>query len=132
MKKRGLIIAICAVLLVVIVYIGIHFFPSSPEGYMDIVEVGEIEKYSEEELQDRMLGQYRINIDERWGESNKTESNADIDVYEFEDIPYKIILTYDADRQVIDLECNKKEQTVYYISYHRARRIDAEPITSQP
>lgn len=47
MKKRGLIIAICAVLLVVIVYIGIHFFPSSPEGYMDIVEVGEIEKYSD-------------------------------------------------------------------------------------
>ena len=72
---------------------------------MDIVEVGEIEKYSEEELQDRMLGQYRINIDERWGESNKTESNADIDVYEFEDIPYKIILTYNADGQVIDLEC---------------------------
>ena len=105
MKKRGLIIAICAVLLVVIVYIGIHFFPSSPEGYMDIVEVWEIEKYSEEELQDRMLGQYRINIDERWGESNKTESNADIDVYEFEDIPYKIILTYNADGQVIDLEC---------------------------
>ena len=52
-----------------------------------------------------MLGQYRVNIDEKWGESNKTESNADIDVYEFEDIPYKIILTYNADGQVIDLEC---------------------------
>ena len=83
MKKRGIIIFACVVLLVTIVYIGMHFFPSSPEGYMDIVEVGEIEKYSKEELQDRMLGQYRVNIDEKWGESNKTESDADTDVYEF-------------------------------------------------
>ena len=51
-----------------------------------------------------MLGQYRVNIDEKWGESNKTESDADTDVYEFEDISYKVILTYDADGQVIDLE----------------------------
>ena len=104
MKKRGLIIFACVVLLAVVVYIGMHFFPSSPEGYVDIVEVGEIEKYSEEELQDRMLGQYRVNIDEKWGESNKTESDADTDAYEFEDISYKVILTYDADGQVIDLE----------------------------
>ena len=40
MKKRGLIIIVCVVLLAAIVYIGMHFFPSSPEGYMDIVEVG--------------------------------------------------------------------------------------------
>ena len=104
MKKRGIIIFACVVLLAVVVYIGMHFFPSSPEGYVDIVEVGEIEKYSEEELQDRMLGQYRVNIDEKWGESNKTESDADTDVYEFEDISYKVILTYDAAGQVIDLE----------------------------
>ena len=104
MKKRGIIIFACVVLLVTIVYIGMHFFPSSPEGYMDIVEVGEIEKYSKEELQDRMLGQYRVNIDEKWGESNKAESDTDTDVYEFGDISYKVILTYDADGQVIDLE----------------------------
>ena len=104
MKKRGIIIFACVVLLVTIVYIGMHFFPSSPEGYMDIVEVGEIERYSEEELQDRMLGQYRVNIDEKWGESNKAESDTDTDVYEFGDISYKVILTYDADGQVIDLE----------------------------
>ena len=109
MKKRGLIIFACVVLLAAIVYVGMHFFPSSPEGYMDIVEVGEIEKYTEEELQDRMLGQYRVNIDERWGETNKIESNAHTDVYEFEDISYKIILTYDAGGQVIDLERIKIE-----------------------
>lgn len=109
MKKRGLIIIVCVVLLAAIAYIGMHFFPSSPEGYMDIVEVREIEKYTEKELQDRMLGQYRVNIDERWGETNKTESNADTDVYEFKDISYKIILTYDADGQVIDLERIKIE-----------------------
>lgn len=109
MKMRGLIIIACAVLLATIVYIGMHFFPSSPEGYMDIVEVGEIAKYTEDELKDRMLGQYRVNVDERWGESNKTESNSDTDVYEFEDLSYKIILTYDADGQVIDLERIKIE-----------------------
>lgn len=79
-------------------------FKRSAVRYMDIVEVGEIEKYTEEELQDRMLGQYRVNIDEKWGETNKTESNADTDVYEFADISYKIILTYGADGQVIDLD----------------------------
>lgn len=112
MKRRGFIIFACVVLLAATVYIGMHFFPSSPEGYMDIVEVGEIEKYSDEELKDRMLGQYRVNVDERWGESNKVESNADTDVYEFEDISYKIILTYDADGQVIDLERVKTEGTL--------------------
>ena len=107
MKKRGLIIIVCVVLLAAVVYICIHFFPSSPEGYMDIVEVGEIEKYTEEELQDRMLGQYRVNIDERWGETNRTERNANTDVYEFDEISCKIILTYDTDGKVIGLECNK-------------------------
>ncbi|OUN75836.1 hypothetical protein B5G12_01865 [Faecalibacterium sp. An58] len=55
MQKRGLIMVACVVLLAAIVYIGMHFFPSSPEGYIDIVEVGEIEKYTEKELQDKML-----------------------------------------------------------------------------
>lgn len=109
MKKRGLIIIVCVVLLAAIVYICMHFFPSSPEGYMDIVEVGEIEKYTEEELQDRMLGQYRVNIDERWGETNRTERNANTDVYEFADISCKITLTYDTDGKVIDLERIKIE-----------------------
>lgn len=102
MKKKWMVVFLVS--LVGIIYIGIHFFPSSPEGCIDIVEIGEIEKYTEQELQDRMLGQSRVNIDERWGESNKTESNEDTDIYEFEDISYKIILTFDADGQVIDLE----------------------------
>ena len=109
MQKRGLIMIACVVLLAAIVYIGMHFFPSSPEGYIDIVEVGEIEKYTEKELQDKMLGQYRVNIDEKWGKANKIESNADTDVYEFDDISYKIILTYDRNGQVIDLERIKKQ-----------------------
>lgn len=109
MQKRGLIMVACVVLLAAIVYIGMHFFPSSPEGNIDIVEVGEIEKYTEKELQDKMLGQYRVNIDEKWGKSNKIESNADTDVYEFDDISYKIILTFDGNGQVIDLERIKKQ-----------------------
>ena len=104
MKKRGFVIFACVALLAVIVFIGMHFFPSSPEGYVDLVEVVEIGTYTEDELRDKMLGKYRVDIDERWGESNKTESDADTDVYEFEDISYKVILTYDADGQVIDLE----------------------------
>lgn len=109
MKKRGFVIFACVVLLAVIVFIGMHFFPSSPEGYVDLVEVVEIGTYTEDELRDKMLGKYRVDIDERWGESNKTESDADTDVYEFEDISYKVILTYDADGQVIDLERIKIE-----------------------
>ena len=109
MKKRGFVIFACVVLLAVIVFIGMHFFPSSPEGYVDLVEVVEIGTYTEDELRDKMLGKYRVDIDERWGESNKTESDADTDVYEFEDISYKIILTYDAGGQVIDLERIKIE-----------------------
>ena len=104
MKKRGFVIFAYVALLAVIVFIGMHFFPSSPEGYVDLVEVVEIGTYTEDELRDKMLGKYRVDIDERWGESNKTESDADTDVYEFEDISYKVILTYDADGQVIDLE----------------------------
>lgn len=80
-----------------------------PEGYVDLVEVVEIGTYTEDELRDKMLGKYRVDIDERWGESNKTESDADTDVYEFEDISYKVILTYDEDGQVIDLERIKIE-----------------------
>ena len=109
MKKRGFVIFACVVLLAVIVFIGMHFFPSSPEGYVDLVEVVEIGTYTEDELRDKMLGKYRVDIDERWGETNKIESNADTDVYEFEDISYKIILTYDAGGQVIDLERIKIE-----------------------
>ena len=104
MKKRGFVIFACIALFAVIVFIGMHFFPSSPEGYVDLVEVVEIGTYTEDELRDKMLGKYRVDINERWGESNKTESDADTDVYEFEDISYKVILTYNADGQVIDLE----------------------------
>ena len=109
MKKRGFVIFACVVLLAVIVFIGMHFFPSSAEGYVDLVEVVEIGTYTEDELRDKMLGKYRVDIDERWGESNKTESDADTDVYEFEDISYKVILTYDEDGQVIDLKRIKIE-----------------------
>ena len=104
MKKRGFVIFAYVALLAVIVFIGMHFFPSSPEGYVDLVEVVEIGTYTEDELRDKMLGKYRVDINERWGEPNKTESDADTDVYEFEDILYKVIITYDKDGQVIDLE----------------------------
>lgn len=103
MKRHAFVIFACVVLLAVIVFIGMHFFPSSPEGYVDLVEVVEIGTYTEDELRDKMLGKYRVDINERWGEPNKIESDTDMDVYEFEDSSYKVILTYDADGQVIDL-----------------------------
>ena len=103
MKSHAFVIFACIVLLAVIVFIGMHFFPSSPEGYVDLVEVVEIGTYTEDQLRDKMLGKYRVDINERWGEPNKIESDTDMDVYEFEDISYKVILTYDADGQVIDL-----------------------------
>ena len=109
MKRHAFVIFACIVLLAVIVFIGMHFFPSSPEGYVDLVEVVEIGTYTEDELRDKMLGKYRVDINERWGEPNKIESDTDMDVYEFEDISYKVILTYDEDGQVIDLARIKKE-----------------------
>lgn len=102
MKKRGLIISVSIVLIVIIVIICMHFFPSSPDGYVDLVEVVEISNYTEEEFRDRMLGQYRVDIVEGWGEPNSI--GEDMDIYEFENIPFRIILEYDSNGQVINLE----------------------------
>ena len=118
MKKRGFVIFACVALLAVIVFIGMHFFPSSPEGYVDLVEVVEIGTYTEDELRDKMLGKYRVDINERWGEPNKTESDADTDVYEFEDILYKVIITYDKDGQVIDLERIEENTENEVVEFH--------------
>lgn len=104
MKKRGFVIFACIVLLAVLIFIGMHFFPSSPEGYVDLVEIVALSKYSDEELQSRMVGQHRVDINEAWGPPEVAESLPNIDTYEFEDISCKVILTYDEDGQVIDLE----------------------------
>lgn len=49
-----------------------------------------------------MLGQYRVDIVEGWGEPNSI--GEDMDIYEFENIPFRIILEYDSNGQVINLE----------------------------
>lgn len=56
----------------------------------------------DKEFRDRMLGQYRVDIVEGWGEPNSI--GEDMDIYEFENIPFRIILEYDSNGQVINLE----------------------------
>ena len=60
MNKRLLTVFSVVVLLAIVIVACIHLFPSSPEGYVDLVEIVEIGKYSDEELQRRMVGQYRV------------------------------------------------------------------------
>lgn len=74
---------------------------------MDVVEIVEISKFSEEELQRKMVGQHRVNINEAWGPPDVVESQPDIDIYEFEDINYQIVLEYDSNGCVVRLERNK-------------------------
>ena len=119
MKKRGLIISVSIVLIVIIVIICMHFFPSSPDGYVDLVEVVEISNYTEEEFRDRMLGQYRVDIVEGWGEPNSI--GEDMDIYEFENIPFRIILEYDSNGQVINLERSETDWDSYNL---KETRID--------
>ncbi len=95
------------VILVIIVVVAVRFFPSSPEGYMDVVEVVELSKFSEAELQRKMLGQHRVNINDAWGPPTAVESQPDTDIYEFEDINYQIILEYDSEGCVVSLKRNE-------------------------
>lgn len=107
MGKRKLTVFSIAVILVILVVAAIHFIPSSPEGYMDVVEIVELSKFSEEELQKKMLGQHRVNINDAWGPPTAIESQPDTDIYEFEDINYQIILEYDSDGCVVSLKRNE-------------------------
>ena len=64
----------------------LHFFPSGPEEYVALAEAAEIGTYTEEELRREMAGRHRVDLDERWGGSHRVSSDADTDVYVFEDI----------------------------------------------
>ena len=59
MSKRRLVVLSVVVLLVIVIVACVHLIPSSPEGYVDLVEIAELSKYSDEELQSRMVGQHR-------------------------------------------------------------------------
>lgn len=107
MSKRKLTVFSIVVILVIIVVVAVRFFPSSPEGYMDVVEVVELSKSSEAELQRKMLGQHRVNINDAWGPPTAVESQPDTDIYEFEDINYQIILEYDSEGCVVSLKRNE-------------------------
>lgn len=107
MNKRLLTVSSVVVLLAVVIVACIHLIPSSPEGYVDLVEIGEISKYSVEELQGRMVGQYRVDINDAWGIPEAVETQPDTDVYEFEDINYRLIIEYDSDGRVVGLERNE-------------------------
>lgn len=85
----------------------VHLIPSSPEGYVDLVEIAELSKYSDEELQSRMVGQHRVDINEAWGSPAVADSEPNIDVYKFEDANYQITLEYDSNGCVIGLERNE-------------------------
>ena len=53
---------------------------------MALAEAAEIGTYTEEELRREMAGRHRVDLDERWGGSHRVSSDADTDVYVFEDI----------------------------------------------
>ena len=107
MNKRLRTVFSVVVLLAIVIVACIHLFPSSPEGYVDLVEIVEIGKYSDEELQRRMVGQYRVDINDAWGLPEAVETQPDIDVYEFEDINYQLMIEYDSDGRVVGLERNE-------------------------
>lgn len=107
MSKRRLVVFSVIVLLVIVIVTCVHLIPSSPEGYVDLVEIVEIIKYSDEELQRRMVGQYRVDINDAWGPPKTVETQPDIDVYEFDDINYQLIIEYDSDGRVVALERNE-------------------------
>lgn len=106
MNKR-LLTAFSVALLAIVIVACIHLIPSSPEGYVDLVEIVEISKYSDEELQRRMVGQYRVDINDAWGLPEAVETQPDIDVYKFENIDYQLIIEYDSDGRVVSLERNE-------------------------
>ena len=103
MSKRRLVVLSVVVLLVIVIVA----IPSSPEGYVDLVEIAELSKYSDEELQSRMVGQHRVDINEAWGSPAVADSEPNIDVYKFEDANYQITLEYDSNGCVIGLERNE-------------------------
>ena len=107
MNKRWLSIFSVVAIIIVLVIVSFHFIPSSPEGCIDIVEIVEISKFSEEELQRKMVGQSRVNINDAWGPPEVVESQPNIDIYKFEDVNYQIILEYDSNGNVVSLERNE-------------------------
>ena len=107
MSKRRLVVLSVVVLLVIVIVACVHLIPSSPEGFVYLVEIAELSKYSDEELQSRMVGQHRVDINEAWGSPAVADSEPNIDVYKFEDANYQITLEYDSNGCVIGLERNE-------------------------
>ena len=107
MSKRRLVVLSVVFLLVIVIVACVHLIPRSPEGYVDLVEIAELSKYSDEELQSRMVGQKRVYINEAWGSPAVADSEPNIDVYKFEDANYQITLEYDSNGCVIGVERNE-------------------------
>lgn len=105
MYKRRLTAIFCAVFLIITIIAITQRISCMPDGSIDLVEIKEINKYTEEELQTKLLGQYRVNINEAWGPP-KTVA-ADIDIYEFTNVSYRLSLQYDSKGHVVNLVCDK-------------------------
>lgn len=53
--------------------------PSRPDGSVDTIELGEVEKFTEVELEDRLIGDFRGNILVSWGDPDASSEGKNED-----------------------------------------------------
>ena len=97
-------IGITGAVLAFLVFAYCYLHPGQPEGTVDLIWPGELGSCTQEEIREELLGNYRTSINRQWGEPMAAYEQPDVDVYSFEGVPYLLILEYDGDGRVMDVE----------------------------
>lgn len=107
MKAKQYFIPLLLCLLIIGIAIFIMNLPNRPYGDIDTMELKEIERFSEEELKNRLVGTLRENIIHSWGEPHfvSITNGQNTDSYSLTngDKYKKITLFYDADGFIINI-----------------------------
>lgn len=104
MKAKKCIIPLLLCLLIIGITVFLVSLPNRPDGTIDIMELGEVAKFSKSELENRLVGELRENIITSWGDPNSIITEQDAVSY---DLPngdkYKCITLFYDNNAVVDI-----------------------------
>ena len=104
MKAKKYIIPLILCLLIIDVVIFLTALPNKPSGTVDTIELDEVVRFTEDELENRLIGELRENIIHSWGDPHSILNEQDTVSYELPNgDKYKSITLFYEDNIIVDI-----------------------------
>ena len=101
-RRAGIIwFSIMGVVLAVVIFL--CSIPSSDDGRVPVPSIDYIGELTQEQIRSLLLERSRTAVRTAWGQPEDAGGAPPAETYRFEDVPYTIVLQYDADERVTDI-----------------------------